>query len=863
MADNQDTNLVSNVQITGTEESLSVLNKYADEGAAAFEKVNKAATQSAAGVKTATAGIDASAQSANKSLGALGNTKISNANVRSLQDISKAATQLGVELRKTTQDVAQFAARTAALATAAVVAGAGLLKMAANVAKQSATTSSALEDQTKAQQDQNSALADAAVSQLNYENAQKKLQDQLTAGTISWQQYSDAMGSLEQDYQNQQRMAARTAAIQDEVAQANERLQKRMADTKAYQALADMYGGPLLSSLTALGNQVNVLWTDFKNAFGPAVAGLVDNVLSTLSKNSGAIQQFFDQGSKAIADFVKNNGPQIQQAIESIGRIMAGVFDGLISALPALLDFFNTKFIPALDKVGSVLTTIANLWNKAFGTNATGGMIGVIVIVTQMTGGFKLLWSTIMLARAALVLLAATTGVWGVAITAVVAVLALLATTIDWKKFGDAAKDATTTITASFAELPNKIIGYFTGLWGSIKATADNAAKSVVATWSGLTTFFAGLPLTIGLVFTGMWSTVTTAASAAADAVVMAWGTLTAFFAGLPDTITSIFSNIWDAIANSASVAAGIVTASWGVLTDFFNVLGASITTALSAVWDGVVTTAGTAATALQGAWQVVVSWFPTAFNTISETINNAWQTITATVTDATQAVIDNWQAVLEFFQTLPEQATQIFTDVGTAISDAFKLAVDTVKQYLEDLMVSAMSYLQPILDALKSIISMNSEAGQSSSAQGFAGGGSVWARRGTVRGAGTSTSDSIAAWLSNNEFVMTARAVRKYGTDFMHAINSGKFDPSSFIRGFARGGLVGAFTTPQVSFVPVGGRSGGTRAMSRILNLTIGDQTFSGLLAPDNVADSLTQFAVNRQARSAGRKPGWVGGTR
>ncbi|MST48936.1 phage tail tape measure protein [Mobiluncus porci] len=54
----------------------------------------------------------------------------------------------------------------------------------------------------------------------------------------------------------------------------------------------------------------------------------------------------------------------------------------------------------------------------------------------------------------------------------------------------------------------------------------------------------------------------------------------------------------------------------------------------------------------------------------------------------------------------------------------------------------------------------------------------------GYITGPGTSTSDSIPAWLSNGEFVMRAAAVRKYGTDFMHRINENRF---------ASGGQVGA----------------------------------------------------------------------
>ena len=44
----------------------------------------------------------------------------------------------------------------------------------------------------------------------------------------------------------------------------------------------------------------------------------------------------------------------------------------------------------------------------------------------------------------------------------------------------------------------------------------------------------------------------------------------------------------------------------------------------------------------------------------------------------------------------------------------------------------------------------------------------------GLVRGRGTTTSDSIRAALSTDEYVMQAGAVRKFGVDFMDQINDG-----------------------------------------------------------------------------------------
>jgi tape measure domain-containing protein len=73
----------------------------------------------------------------------------------------------------------------------------------------------------------------------------------------------------------------------------------------------------------------------------------------------------------------------------------------------------------------------------------------------------------------------------------------------------------------------------------------------------------------------------------------------------------------------------------------------------------------------------------------------------------------------------------------------------------------------------------------------------------GLIRGAGTATSDSIPAMLSNGEFVMKADAVKKWGTDFLYALNNGFF-PTMPVRHYASGGLVTSSGTAKSDTVTV-----------------------------------------------------------
>nr|WP_234920951.1 NlpC/P60 family protein [Mycobacteroides chelonae] len=77
-----------------------------------------------------------------------------------------------------------------------------------------------------------------------------------------------------------------------------------------------------------------------------------------------------------------------------------------------------------------------------------------------------------------------------------------------------------------------------------------------------------------------------------------------------------------------------------------------------------------------------------------------------------------------------------------------------------------------------------------------------AYANGGFLSGAGTGSSDSMLARVSNGEFITRASSVAKYGSGFFHALNEGKIDRGS-LPGFAEGDLVGVPVAP-----PPGGPS-------------------------------------------------------
>jgi hypothetical protein len=162
---------------------------------------------------------------------------------------------------------------------------------------------------------------------------------------------------------------------------------------------------------------------------------------------------------------------------------------------------------------------------------------------------------------------------------------------------------------------------------------------------------------------------------------------------------------------------------------------------------------------------------------------------------------------------------------------------------------------LAEVVDAIKSIGAKGGEGSGSSvitpmGALQYAGGGHI-------RGAGTGTSDSIPAMLSDNEYVHNAAAVSHYGVGFMDSINSMKL-PKFSLGGFVRG-LSGFMPMPRFSDGGLASMAPSGPAGHYTVDLRTNHGDFQ-MIAPEDTARSLARHAVNSKMTSTGKKPDWYG---
>lgn len=128
------------------------------------------------------------------------------------------------------------------------------------------------------------------------------------------------------------------------------------------------------------------------------------------------------------------------------------------------------------------------------------------------------------------------------------------------------------------------------------------------------------------------------------------------------------------------------------------------------------------------------------------------------------------------------QQTTQSF-NMNSQSSEQSIQTVAPIEQTISQVSTAIQSELVPAISNASS--ALNNLSSSLATPAGHATGG-------YISGRGTGTSDSIPAMLSNGEFVIKASSVKKYGTNFLNAVNSGSFSRIPVrVPKFSGGGIV------------------------------------------------------------------------
>ena len=169
------------------------------------------------------------------------------------------------------------------------------------------------------------------------------------------------------------------------------------------------------------------------------------------------------------------------------------------------------------------------------------------------------------------------------------------------------------------------------------------------------------------------------------------------------------------------------------------------------------------------------------------------------------------------------------------SLAQGFRQLIQQIIQELIRLMVmrAVTSILAAVGQSAVNVPSHGDTSGPYSGAGGQEiGGPSDFAMGGLIRGAGTGTSDSILARVSNGEFVIPASSVKKFGVNFFESLRKGQMPMMSY----AGGGMA----MPSASSVNT---SNSTANYNNVFNISVpagGGSTTTATMVQDNVLKAL-----------------------
>ena len=224
------------------------------------------------------------------------------------------------------------------------------------------------------------------------------------------------------------------------------------------------------------------------------------------------------------------------------------------------------------------------------------------------------------------------------------------------------------------------------------------------------------------------------------------------------------------AISPAAGTAASVVLGAFGAIARIIKKNWSAIKTLIEAI----VAFGGTYVTIskIYSAIMLVRNGFTLAkiaamaFNAVSAL--NPWVLALTAIIGIIALLVTHWdevkQAATSAINAVKKALDGLIDKISNGVSNAIKRAKDYWNEFVD-------AFKHPV-DAIINVVTRNSSSG---SAPGHASGGLIgYATGGHVRGAGTGTSDSIPAMLSNGEYVLNAKAVQRIGVSNLDSLNRG-----------------------------------------------------------------------------------------
>ena len=287
----------------------------------------------------------------------------------------------------------------------------------------------------------------------------------------------------------------------------------------------------------------------------------------------------------------------VQEVWGQIQPYLAAAWQAIISAVSAVVTFFQTNVLPGIKAVWSSICgvfaaaweLIKAVWEKVqpFFLAIWEAIKSIFEVVAPIIGGFfKVAWAVVQ-------------AVWSVAAAWF---------TLVWEG-----------IKAVFSVVGAVLGGFFKVAWAVVQAVWSVAAAWFTLVWEGIKAVFSVVGAVLGGFFTTAW-----------ELIKAVWNTVAAYFQAVFDTIAGIFSFV-------AAVLSGDFSAAWEAIKGIVGTWAAFFGT----VWEGIKAVFGAVASWFGGVFSAAWEAIKAVFAPVGAFFQSLWDTIVALFTSIGTAVGD------------------------------------------------------------------------------------------------------------------------------------------------------------------------------------------------------------------------------
>lgn len=270
--------------------------------------------------------------------------------------------------------------------------------------------------------------------------------------------------------------------------------------------------------------------------------------------------------------------------------------------------------------------------------------------------------------------------------------------------------------------------------------------------------------------------------------------------------------------------------------------------------------------------WSNIQTTFTSGASTVGSRLVSIWQDAATGASNLSTTVSGAISSIVSFISELPSKIQSEMTTLGSILSAPFTAVLNVAVSVVNGIVAAFSSLPGRIASAIAGIgaaASAAASAGANAASSADTGGGGGFAGGGHVRGPGTSTSDSILAWLSRGEFVVQAAAVaalvRQFGSGIMEMINSGvlpfpapRLSTGGFALAVSRAAATPHLSAPRLAgggFVPSSNRDGPPRS---VIQLRLDNGASVNVSGRRDEVDRFLRAAATDGRRRSGRSPSW-----